>query len=233
MTTAGACRAPTMDKLGPRALAYALFSAQVMGLCCFLPASTLRFGQAWVFLGLYNGGVLAIFGYLWVRDPRLLERRIRADRVTRRQRRENVLQAVAWMLLLIVSSLDHRWGWSSVPAWCTGAGDGLVALSLLATFQVFRANVFASASIEVMPGQILVATGPYARVRHPMYAAVLLGFLGVPPALGSAWGLLMVLPLLMTIVVRVLDEERFLASALEGYTSYMEQTKYRLLPGVW
>jgi len=145
----------------------------------------------------------------------------------------NLLQALAWMALFIVSSLDHRFAGSKVPLALAAGGDLLVGASLLLVFAVFRENSFASAAIAVEDRQCVVSTGPYARVRHPMYAGVLLGFLGVPLALGSWWGLLVVLPLLWTIVGRVFEEEKLLAAALAGYAEYLERTRYRLLPGVW
>jgi protein-S-isoprenylcysteine O-methyltransferase Ste14 len=100
-------------------------------------------------------------------------------------------------------------------------------------FAVFRENSFAASTIEVGTGQSVVSTGPYAIVRHPMYAGALIMFLGVPLALGSWWGLLPVMLLLAGLVARLLDEEAYLAIHLPGYEVYRRAVRYRLLPGVW
>jgi protein-S-isoprenylcysteine O-methyltransferase Ste14 len=113
------------------------------------------------------------------------------------------------------------------------AGHGLVALGFLIVFFVFRENSFASGVIEVNAEQKVVATGPYAMVRHPMYSGALIMMLGVPLALGSRWGLFLIIPIALAIVWRLLDEEAFLAKKLPGYTEYQKKVRYRLVPGIW
>jgi protein-S-isoprenylcysteine O-methyltransferase Ste14 len=113
------------------------------------------------------------------------------------------------------------------------AGDLLVFLGLLIIFFVFKENTFTSAVIEVDAQQKVVATGPYALIRHPMYAGALVMLAGVPLALGSVWGLLTIVPITVVIVLRLLDEERFLDKNLAGYSDYSNKTGYRLLPYVW
>ncbi|MEJ0071165.1 MAG: isoprenylcysteine carboxylmethyltransferase family protein [Pseudomonadota bacterium] len=98
---------------------------------------------------------------------------------------------------------------------------------------MFRANSFSSATIELAADQTVISTGPYALVRHPMYAGGLVMFLGIPLALGSWWGLLAVAALLPPLIWRLLDEEKFLARHLPGYRDYQARVRYRLLPGVW
>ena len=117
--------------------------------------------------------------------------------------------------------------------WVNVLGDALVALGLLMVFFVFRENTYTSAIIEVDADQQVISTGPYARVRHPMYLGALVMLLGVPLALGSWWGLLALIPLALVIVWRLLDEERYLASHLQGYVEYQARVRYRLIPGVW
>jgi protein-S-isoprenylcysteine O-methyltransferase Ste14 len=120
-----------------------------------------------------------------------------------------------------------------VPAYVSIAGNLLVFLGLLIIFFVFRENTFTSAVIEVDAQQKVVATGPYALIRHPMYAGALVMLAGVPLALGSLWGLLTIIPITVVIVVRLLDEEKFLARNLPGYSDYSHKIGYRLLPYVW
>ena len=133
----------------------------------------------------------------------------------------------------VVPGLDHRFGWSAVPTYFVVAGDVLVALGMLTIFLVFRENTFTVSTVQVAANQRVVSTGFYARVRHPMYVGGLVFILGVPLALGSWWGLLTFIPLMLVIAWRLLDEERFLVKNLSGYEKYRGTVKYRLIPFVW
>jgi protein-S-isoprenylcysteine O-methyltransferase Ste14 len=112
-------------------------------------------------------------------------------------------------------------------------GDAMVAAGLALTFVVFKANTFTASTVTVEPGQRVVATGAYAIVRHPMYAASLVWFLATPFALGSRSALVPAVLLSMTLTVRLVDEERFLARALPGYDAYRKRVRRRLIPGLW
>ena len=207
-----------------------------LGALVFLPAWSFRFWQAWVFLGVFTLGILAMTLYYLRHGRDLLRRRMRSGLLEERQRSQKLILALAVLgtvLLLVVSALDHRFGWSRVPVPLVLAGDLLVALGLLTNFLAGRANTFASTVVEVAPRQVVVSTGPYAWVRHPMYAGNLLRFPGVALALGSWWGLAVVLPLTLLILLRLLDEERFLRRDLEGYSDYCRKVPHRLVPGVW
>ena len=135
--------------------------------------------------------------------------------------------------LLVVPALDHRVGWSQMPPYLALAGDGLVVFGWLAIYFVFRENSFTSATVELAPDQRVISTGPYARVRHPMYAGALVMLLGIPMALGSWWGVLVVAVILPALIWRLLDEEKFLARNLPGYVDYQEKVRYRLITGLW
>jgi protein-S-isoprenylcysteine O-methyltransferase Ste14 len=132
-----------------------------------------------------------------------------------------------------VPSLDQRGSWSRVPAALVAFGEVLVVLAFWMVFRVFRESSFASAVVEVSAEQRAIATGPYAWVRHPMYAAGLVLVAGTPLALGSFWGLLTLLPFGAIIIYRLLDEEALLARELPGYEAYRARTRYRLVPHVW
>ena len=109
----------------------------------------------------------------------------------------------------------------------------LVALGFAIVWLVFRENSFASSTIQVAADQPVISTGPYAWVRHPMYAGAIFLFLGVPPALGSLWGLLLVLPLTAGLVARLRHEEFYLLRNLPDYEAYRRKVRYRLIPGIW
>ena len=120
-----------------------------------------------------------------------------------------------------------------VPAAFSLIADGIVALGFYFVFLVFRENSFTRATIEVSAGQKVVTTGPYAIVRHPMYAGALLLVLFTPVALGSWVGVPFAIPLILVIIARLLDEEKFLKANLTGYEEYYQKVRYRLVPYVW
>ena len=135
--------------------------------------------------------------------------------------------------LLVVPALDRRYGWSAMPTFVSFIGDGLFVFSYLAILRVFREKTFAATTIAVEPQQKVISTGPYAQMRHPMYAAGIVLLAVTPIALGSWWRVLVFIPLLPVLIWRLLDEERFLAKNLPGYVEYCEQVRYRLVPLVW
>jgi protein-S-isoprenylcysteine O-methyltransferase Ste14 len=132
-----------------------------------------------------------------------------------------------------VPAIDHRFAWSSLPLYAVVIGDGLILLGWLGIFFVFRENSFSSATIEVSADQRVISTGPYAWVRHPMYAAGLVMLFGIPIALGSAWGVLVVVAIIPALVWRLINEEDFLARNLPGYRAYRDRVRYRLVPLIW
>jgi len=225
-----------MKNLNIKAFGGLLFLLVALGALLFIPAGTFAYWQAWVFLAVFGFCTLAVTIYLMKKDPALLERRVKAGPGAEKEQTQKIIQSVASLAFIgifIVSALDHRYSWSAVPLYATIAGDVIVALGLIAVFLVFRENSFTSAVIEVGKGQKLISTGPYAIVRHPMYAGAFIMLLGVPPALDSWWGLLAVIPLILAIVSRLMHEEKFLVKNLHGYGQYMKKIKYRLLPFVF
>ena len=202
----------------------------------FAAAGTIRFVEGWTYLVLLGGLSVAITIYLAVYDQALLQRRLKAGPGAEQEASQKVIQISASVLLfatLIVAGLDHRFHWSDVPSLAVVAADVAFLLSFALIFIVFRANTFSSGVIEIAEGQRVVSTGPYAIVRHPMYIGGILFLLATPPALGSWWALIPTLLMCVMIVVRLLDEERFLAKNLPGYTDYCQRVRWRLLPGVW
>lgn len=219
-----------------RAFAGLVFLLAVMATALFAGAGTLDYSAAWVFLGVFGTAVTAITVDLARRDPALLERRVQAGPVAEGTPLQKLIQSFASLAFLAVfalAALDRRHGWSRLPGVVVIAGDALVVAGLFIVFRVFRANTFTSATIEVASEQKVVSTGPYAVVRHPMYAGALVFMLGVPLALGSAWALSGVLALALVIVWRLLAEERYLARELSGYSEYRQRVRYRLVPHVW
>ena len=225
-----------VERLTTKALAGFVKLFIVLGMLLFLPAWTLNFWQAWVFLLVFSACVWLITLDLLKRDPRLVERRIKGGPLAEKEKSQKVIQALASVfsvLVIVAAGLDHRFGRSGVPASLVITGDAGIALAFLIMFLVLRENSFASAIIEVDRDQRVISTGPYRVVRHPMYAGALLMYLFLPLALGSYWALLPVPPVFAVIVLRLLKEESYLAKNLPGYDAYRLKTRYRLAPGIW
>ena len=207
-----------------------------LGVMLFAPAWTIDFWQAWVYLSVFTAASALITAYLWRFDPKLLERRVNAGPRAEKEKSQKLIQilaSLAFIGTLVLPSLDRRFGWSRIPVVLVIASDALVALGFLAVFLVYKANTFTSATIEVAPNQPVISTGPYAIVRHPMYAGALVLLLATPPALGSSWGLVMLIPMTLVLVLRLVSEERFLRKSLPGYTEYCQKVRYRLAPLIW
>lgn len=215
--------------------ALALF-LPAMWLLLFLPAWTLRYWQAWVYWLIYAAISVAGTHYLLKHDPKLLERRLAVGPAAEREKAQQIIMTVAsacFILTLAIPGIDHRLHWSAVPPWLVLLGNAGVILGYAFIFVVVRENSYAAATIRVEAEQPIISTGPYAIVRHPMYSGALL-MLGITPvALGSYWGLLMVVPIVAALAWRLIEEERFLTRNLPGYAGYCRKVRWRLIPGLW
>ncbi len=219
-----------------RVLGRLLVVLLVMAAMLFAAAGTLDYWQAWLFLAAYAASSLAITLYLMKRDPALLERRKRGGPTAEKEPTQKIIMSfasLAFIGLLVLPALDRRFTWSEMPPYAVLAGDLIFLLGWVAIFFVFKENSFASATVELAPEQRVVSTGPYALVRHPMYAGGLVMLLGIPIALGSWWGLLVIVAMIPALIWRLIDEERFLARNLPGYAVYQRKLRYRLIPKIW
>ena len=208
----------------------------VLGLLLFLPAGTTRCWQAWFYLSIFTGASLIVTLQLLRHDRALLERRMRGGPSAEKQSAQKIIMlctSIGFVGLLVVPALDQRFGWSEVPFAVVVLGDFLVLVGFYLISLVYRANTFASATIEVAENQKVISIGPYAIVRHPMYASASLYLLGTPLALGSYWGFLALAAMMPFLIWRLFEEERFLAEHLPGYTEYQKTVRHRLVPFVW
>jgi protein-S-isoprenylcysteine O-methyltransferase Ste14 len=215
---------------------FGLVEFVVFGSMLFLPAGTFKYWQAWVFLVVVGLSAWVPIVYLARTNPVALQARMRGGPAAETRMAQKVVIAGLYLSLaamVVVSVLDHRYGWSPVPAAVCLVGDVLVAIGLGVVGAVVIQNSYAAATVRVQAGQNVVSTGLYGLVRHPMYTGNLIMMLGIPPALGSYWGLLFLVPGLFVLALRIRDEEDMLAQELSGYRDYTQQVHYRLLPYVW
>lgn len=208
----------------------------VMGGLIFIAAGTLDYWQAWLFLACYFAASLIVSLWLARHDPALLQRRMRAGPFAEGEASQKIIMTITslgFIALLVVPGLDRRYDWSAMPDIVALLGEVVLLAGWVGIFAVFRANSYAAATIQLTSGQTVISTGPYAVVRHPMYAAALLMFLGIPISLGSWWGALVLVALVPALAWRLLDEERLLVRGLEGYAEYRRKVPWRLIPLVW
>jgi len=199
----------------------------------FLPAGTLDYWQAWVYLGILLLPMCLVVAYFLKNDPELLERRMRVKEKEPEQKAIILLSYPLFLAAFLLPGLDRRCGWSAVPPWLVLAADIVVLAAYGMVFRVMRENRFLSRVVEVDPHQKVVTTGPYAVVRHPMYAAVMPMYLFSPLALGSFWALIPAAFVPGILIARIFNEEKVLGRELAEYRKYARRVKFRLIPGVW
>ena len=192
--------------------------------------------QGWAYLAIFFTASALTTRYLMKKDPALLERRMIGGPTAEKRPIQKVIMlgaSVSFIALLVVPALAYRFKGSTMPVAVNLAGDVLVAIGFYFIFLVYRENTFTSATIEVAADQKVISTGPYALVRHPMYASALLYLIGTPLALGSLWGFVPLGVMIPFLIWRMFDEERFLARNLPGYADYQTRVRHRLIPFVW
>ncbi len=214
----------------------AVLGVVAFGLMLFVPAGTTHYWQGWAFLAVFALSTWIPTVYLMRTNPAALERRMQVGPTAETRPLQRILITVifiAFPATFIVGGLDHRYGWSQVPAPLSVIGDVLVAVGLGLAMLVIIENGYAAANVRVETGQRLVTTGLYGLVRHPMYTGNVVLMLGIPLALGSYWAFFLLIPGMLVLVLRIRDEEDLLTHELGGYREYTEQVRYRLLPYVW
>lgn len=207
-----------------------------IGLLLFVPAGTFDYWQAWAFLAVFAVTAWLPSIYLQITNPVVLERRMRSGPIAEGRTVQKLVMLglyVSLVAICVVSALDHRYGWSSVPLALNVIGNVLAGGGLVVTVLVAVQNTYASTTVEVESGQQVVSTGLYGLVRHPMYTGNVLILIGLPLALGSFWALAFVLPGVAVLAARIHDEEKLLGDELDGYLEYTQKVRSRLIPYMW
>jgi len=205
----------------------------VLGLIFFLPAGSIKFWEAWAYMGILFIPMIFVLIYLLKKDPELLERRMKMKEKEEPQKVFIKLSLLVFFIAFIIPGFDYRFEWSEVLFIVIIIADLFIFIGYLLFFLVLKENTYASRIIEVEKGQKVISTGPYAIIRHPMYVAVLMMYVLSPLALGSYWAVLAVLPLPVLVIFRIKSEEKILRDKLPGYREYTQKVKYRLIPYIW
>ena len=205
----------------------------LIGLLLFLPAWTWNYFGAWLFCGVLFVPILIMGAVMYAKAPELLEKRLSNREKEKAQRGVIAFSGLMFVGGFVISALDFRYGWSSVPMWLTLISAALFLVGYGMFAEVARENAYLSRTVEVQEGQKVVSSGLYGIVRHPMYLATLFMFLPMPLILQSFWGLIPFALYPVIIVIRIINEEKVLTEGLEWYAEYKKKVKYRIIPFIW
>jgi protein-S-isoprenylcysteine O-methyltransferase Ste14 len=143
------------------------------------------------------------------------------------------LLGVGFFGALIVPGLAHRFGWPTIPVPLEIAGLVLFHVGLIVMYVAMLQNAFASKLLDINKDQVLVDTGLYAHVRHPLYTGGVLMIVPTPIALGSWWGLIPAALAVLALIIRIRSEEEMLIKGMEGYEEYRARVRYKLIPKIY
>jgi protein-S-isoprenylcysteine O-methyltransferase Ste14 len=222
-----------------RMLVHTLLWFGLMGVLLFVPAGTADWPAAWAFLAEMLSLSLIVGFLLAKHDPGVLKERMASPVQKNQPIADKILLMIILALILgsmAFMALDAvRFGWSRVPVWVQAVGASSLLISVAFNYRTLRENSFAAPVVKIQKerGHTVITTGPYQYVRHPFYAGALLYLVGTPLLLGSWWGLLWALALMILLAVRIRIEEQTLRTGLPGYEEYAQRVRYRLIPYVW
>ena len=225
-----------LDENGRRRLVQVFGIYAVYSILLFVSAGTLRWWNAWAYLGLAILALLTCGMYVARKAPAAINERGRKSENTKPfDKRFGSLALPLGLGALVVAGLDFRFGWSEVPLWAQIVGFIGLLPGMLMPYWVMYVNAYAATMVrvELERGQHVITNGPYRLTRHPLYSATLFSYLFFPLAFGSWWTAVPSLLLIGLFVYRTAREDATLLAELPGYVDYAQKTRYRLLPGVW
>jgi protein-S-isoprenylcysteine O-methyltransferase Ste14 len=229
---------PGAMSLKARLVRRTVFGLVLLAAVIFLSAGTLDYWQGWAFLAVAFIPPLGMTVYYYRHDPELLERRMLRKEQVNAQKIIMLLMKTLYLFALIVPALDYRFGWSGtfcgpVPWWLTLLALFVMVACNILFFRVLQANRFAASVVQVESGQTVTDAGPYRFIRHPMYLGGVVLWLALPLALGSFLALSVAVLGIPVMILRLLNEEKFLRRELPGYAEYCQRVRYRLVPRMW
>ncbi len=211
------------------------FSAGLVLVCLllFLPAGTLHYPGAWLFLALLFLPMLLLGAVLLLKAPKLLKKRLNSKETESTQKGVIAASGLIFLAGFVLAGLDFRFGWTTVPQWLVIPASVLLLASYGLYAEVMRENSYLSRTVEVQENQTVIDTGLYGIVRHPMYLSTIVLYLSIPLVLGSWISFAVFLLYPVVIVFRIRNEEQVLEDGLAGYSEYKQRVRYRLLPFIW
>ena len=220
-------------KLFSQALSKFLFGLIIISLLLFIPAGTLNYPNAWLFLALLFIPMFIAGIIMLIKSPKLLKRRLNAKEEEKEQKIVILISGIMFLLAFILAGLNFRFGWFQLPQTVIIIASIIFILSYIMYAEVLRENMYLSRTVEVSENQKVIDTGLYEIVRHPMYTSTIFLFLSMPLVLDSLFSFMVMFIYPIVIISRIKNEEKVLERELEGYKEYKEKVKYRILPFIW
>ena len=220
-------------KLFAQAIAKFLLGLLIVAALLFLPAGTLRFRQAWLFLAILFVPMFAAGIMMMAKNPGLLRKRLNAKEEQTEQKTVLALSGIMFLAAFVAAGLNRRFQWIVLPDAVSWAAAAVFLLAYALYAEVLRENAYLSRTIEVQEGQKVIDTGLYGVVRHPMYMSTLILFLSMPLVLGSLISFVILLCYIPIIGKRIRNEEQVLEAGLEGYAEYKKRVRFKVIPGIW
>lgn len=205
----------------------------LLGILLFLPAGTLKYKNAWLLMGLLFIPMFFVGVVLFIKNPELLEKRIKNKEKEDIQKRVIDISIILFLVGFIISGLDFRFGWSNLNNIVIYIASFVLLFSYGMYIEVLRENAYLSRTIEIQENQKVISTGLYGIVRHPMYLATLLLFMSFPLVLESLYGFIIFLGFPFVLAKRIKNEEKVLEEGLEGYIEYKQKVKFKMIPFIW
>jgi len=220
-------------KLFIQAISKFLLGVILVGTLIFWPAGTFAYFNGWLFMGIlfvpmFLAGIVMMFV-----NPDLLKRRLEAKEEQKDQSMVVKLSGLMFLAGFLVAGFGVRFGWYILPKGVVIGAAIVFLIAYILYAEVLRENTYLSRTIKVEEDQKVIDTGLYGIVRHPMYSVTLLLFLAMPLVLGSVYSFLIFLVYPFIIAKRIKGEEELLEKELDGYVSYRQNVKYRLIPYIW
>jgi protein-S-isoprenylcysteine O-methyltransferase Ste14 len=233
-------QAPPTPKINPRTIMGLILFFLFTPLVLFITSGQFDWWMAWLY---------SILSVALMVGSRVLMARKHPDLVAERASyrdaegiKEWDKKLVLWvaqigpLIVLIVAGLDKRFGWSpSLPVWVPLIALLIALLGYIFSIWALVENRFFSSVVRIQTerGHTVCDTGPYKFVRHPGYAGGLVWYLMIPLILGSLWAYIPTIFVMGLTVLRTSLEDKTLQAELPGYADYVQQTRYRLIPGIW
>jgi len=223
-----------MDKkLFFEAIIKLLLGVLIIGLLLFVPANTINYWNAWLFMGLLFIPMFIAGIVMMVKAPELLRKRLNAKEKENEQKSVVKLSGLMFLVGFIIAGLNYKYNWFIIPNFVVFISSAIFILSYIIYAEVLRENRYLSRTIEVEENQKVIDRGLYGIVRHPMYMATIFLFLSMPLVLGSFISFVIFLVYPFIIGKRIKNEEEVLERELKGYTEYKKKVKYKMIPFIW
>ena len=220
-------------KLFLKAISRYLMGLILVGILLLVPAGTLYYWNAWLFMGMLFFPMLIVGIILMFKNPMLLESRLDVKEKENEQKQVILYSGLMFLFGFIIAGLNFRFSWLVLPDIVIIISSILFLIAYSLYGEVLRENTYLSRTIGVQKEQKVIDTGLYGIVRHPMYAITIILFLTMPLILGSIISFILFLIYPIIIVKRIKNEEDVLERELKGYREYKKKDKYRILPFIW